>query len=74
MKVERGLRNSYGSCNFCSRGKIRDSGLRPPNANIIEYPYDTVTTFCSDNGGGLKASICDDCLEELYAKTKMKQL
>jgi len=74
MKVERLDIVIAGSCNFCSRGKIRDIGLRPPNANIIVYPNKEVTVLCNENGGGLKACICDDCLEELYAKSKMEQL
>jgi len=73
MKVERGKRYSLGSCNFCDRGEIRESGSRYPNANL-EYPYTEVTTFCNEKGGGLKASICDDCLDELHAKVKLAQL
>ena len=68
MKVERGDRMMLGSCNFCKRGEL------VPSLSLMTYPYNEVTTFCDERGGGLKASICDDCLEELYAKTKFAQL
>lgn len=68
MKVERMPRSSGGSCNFCSRGVFTHSGI------TLLYPYAMVTVFCNEKGGGLKASICDDCLDELSAKSVMDRL
>jgi hypothetical protein len=47
-----------GSCNFCSQGKLTPSG------NNLWYPYEKVTIIQS-NKGGIKANICNSCLEEL---------
>lgn len=69
MKVERLNISNGGSCNFCSRGKLSTT-----THAALDYPYTKTTSFHNDNGGGLKAYICDDCLDELVAKTKMEIL
>ena len=68
MKVER-VNRSGNSCNFCNKGKLDESS----HANLV-YPYTHVTMFSNEGGGGLMAAICDDCLDELIAKSKMIQL
>ena len=68
MKVERTSRVGH-SCNFCDKGK-----LDPNSHAALIYPYKHVTIFCSESGGGIKASICDDCLDELTAKSAMAAL
>lgn len=67
MKVEHGTRIDLSSCNFCS-GSLSSNGLG------LEYNYTEVTTFTSDNSSGLKACICDKCLDELVAKATMNKL
>lgn len=47
-----------GSCNFCDQGKLTPSG------NNLSYPYKKVTIIQSDRGG-IRANICNSCLEEL---------
>ena len=54
------------SCNFCKKGELNK------NHNGLIYPYENVVTFSSGKGGGLCASICEECLEELYKKGKNK--
>ena len=73
MKVERLSILNGGSCNFCSRGEIREVNSRYPNASLI-YPYDKVTVFHNEKGNGLKASICHYCLDELAVKSAMAAL
>jgi len=68
MKVERGDRQRLGSCNFCHRGRMDHANYH------FTYPYDKVTVFYNEKSNGLKASICDDCLDELHAKSAMAAL
>ena len=70
MKVERISRES-NSCNFCQRGELTSNY----NGDVrVVYPYTEVTTFTNEANSGLLACICDDCLEELVAKTKFNEL
>lgn len=48
-----------GTCNFCRRGNVRDSG------NGLKYPYEEVTEISSEVSGRMSARFCDDCLKEL---------
>ncbi len=69
MKIEvENIRKHGGNCNFCNRGELNVGGY---GYGLI-YPYDIVYTFMRDNGNGLKASICQDCINELFEKTKSK--
>jgi len=68
MKVERGLRRVLGSCNFCDKSQMT------PTGTDLNYPYKMVSTLQNERGGGLKVSICDECVEELHAKVKMAML
>lgn len=52
------------SCNFCQKGELNKFG------NSLIYPYKNVITFKRENGNGLCACICEDCLDELYKKGK----
>lgn len=53
------LKNQSGSCNFCDKSKLSESGT-----NLI-YPYDYVYYISNDGKTGLSARICEDCLQEL---------
>lgn len=59
--IERGI-----GCNFCNRGTVR------PGGNQLHYPYDFVYTICRTNGASIKATICEDCIKELFTKTMTK--
>lgn len=59
MKITR-TDGKRSACNFCL-GKFR-MGSGP----VIEFSRE-------GGGGGLAATICDDCLEELYIKAKSLQ-
>ena len=61
------LKKSSASCNFCKKGELTKNGMG------IVYPYETVYTFRGETSG-LVASICEECLEELYTKAMLKQL
>lgn len=52
------------SCNFCDGGTLNESGMG------LVFPYEYVFTFKRSNGGGIKASICQNCLDELIEATK----
>jgi len=52
------------SCNFCSKGQLNI------NRNGLLYPYENVYQFKRE-GSGLCASICKDCIEELFLKVKL---
>lgn len=68
MRVEiENVRKDCTSCNFCQKGEL--NGYH----NNLIYPYENVFTFIMSTGSGLKASICEDCLNELYA-TSIKLL
>ena len=54
------------SCNFCQKGELNKFG------NSLIYPYKKVINFKRENGNGLCACICEECLEELYKKGKSK--
>jgi len=45
-----------------------------PTGTDLNYPYKMVSTLQNERGGGLKVSICDECVEELHAKVKMAML
>jgi hypothetical protein len=59
VKIGKGTTEREGSCNFCKRGELSNSG------RSLNYPYTYVTTLSTANGGGAKVSICDDCLEHI---------
>lgn len=61
MEVKKeNVRQDSASCNFCQKGELNK------NHNGLIYPYENVITFKRGKGGGLSASICEDCLDELY--------
>lgn len=57
------VRKDNESCSFCHRGELTTNGYS------IKYPYETVFSIASEKSG-IRASICDDCLKELSAKTE----
>ena len=61
MKVKR-ISAVGNSCSFCNRGTLSKNGWVG-----LDYPYKTVISFEND-GCGLSARICDDCLVELTEK------
>lgn len=58
-------RRDMTSCNFCQKGELNK------NHNGLIYPYENVVTFSRSKGGGLCASICEECLDELHKKAKI---
>ena len=54
----------YTSCNFCSRGELKEWGIG------FRYPYHEVYTMVRD-GNGVKVAICEECIKELYSKYKL---
>jgi len=69
MIVKKEKRTNAGSCNFC------DKGVMSRSRNSLIYSYDEVFTMRSErSGGGLKASICEECVEELAAKVALEKL
>lgn len=67
MKVEKeNVRRDATSCNFCQKGELNK------NKNGLVYPYENVVKFIRDNGNGLCACICEECLDELYKKAKIQ--
>ena len=54
------------SCNFCQKGELNKRG------SSLIYPYEKVVTFNRCKGSGLKASICEECLDELHKNAKIK--
>ena len=65
IKVETVTVRDQGSCNFCKRGILTNSGT-----NMV-YPYSTVHQISNNKGGGIKANLCDDCLNVLIMKAKL---
>jgi hypothetical protein len=59
------VRRDTTSCNFCQKGELNK------NHNGLIYPYENVVTFSRGKGGGLCASICEECLDELHKKAKI---
>lgn len=51
------------SCNFCQKGALSLDKIR------LIYPYENVITF-KRSGSGIKVSMCEDCLKELYEASK----
>lgn len=64
MEVKIGSIGNEPSCNFCQRGEMNFF-----RTGLI-YPYKNVLVFKGSIGSGLSASICEECLEELYEKGK----
>jgi hypothetical protein len=64
---EESVTKDNSSCNFCDKGELSKYHTS------LKYPYDIVFTFKRDNGNGLMATICQECLEELYIKSKSLQ-
>jgi hypothetical protein len=63
MKVEiENMKDFHTSCNFCNKGELSRRGIQ------LLYPYEFVYTFQRE-GNGLKATICEECLKELFIKT-----
>lgn len=56
------VRKDHSSCNFCTKGTLKANG------NGLEYPYEEVYSFTREEGSGLLACICEECLKELYDK------
>lgn len=64
MEVQKqGVRKDSVSCNFCRRGRLNTYH------NGLNYPYEDVFIF-KGHAGGLCASICQDCIDELIKKSK----
>jgi hypothetical protein len=53
------------SCNFCDKSKMISS----PGGYQLIYPYKFVYTIQREKNPGLKATICEDCIKELFTKT-----
>lgn len=65
MKVKKySVRKDVTSCNFCNKGELSESKMS------LVYPYENVVVFGRENGNGLVASICEECLDELHKKGK----
>lgn len=64
--IKESVRKDTTSCNFCQKGELNQYH------NGLVYPYEHTITFSRGNGGGLCASICEECLDELYKKGKTK--
>lgn len=64
--IKENVRKESTSCNFCQKGELNRFGTG------LVYPYENVVTFKRDNGSGLRATICEDCLDELYSKAKIE--
>lgn len=63
MRIEKqNVNKDMISCNFCQKGELNKLG------QSLIYPYKNVIVFIRDNGNGLCACICENCLDELYAK------
>jgi hypothetical protein len=58
IKIGHNTVRNAGSCNFC------DQGVLHPSGNNLIYPYEKVTTIESPKGG-IRANICNYCLEDL---------
>ena len=59
LEIKKELVNKdYTSCNFCNRGELSKARVG------LVYPYNEVITICRE-GGGIKISICEECLNEL---------
>lgn len=56
--VKHNIHKANASCNFCNRGELN-------GADGLSYPYSEVYSFQRDNGDGLLAFACEDCLKEL---------
>lgn len=64
--VKQNVRKDSTSCNFCQKAELNRLGMG------LVYPYETVVTFKRENGIGLCAAICEDCLDELHSKAKIE--
>lgn len=55
------------SCNFCSRGILSENGVH------FIYPYSFVFIITPEKSG-IQATICEDCLMELFDKTSFEEV
>ena len=56
MRVQSTLTNIAGSCNFCDKGKLSESGCD------LVYPYKTVYEI---EARGITVRLCKGCLKDL---------
>ncbi len=54
-----GTVKTYGSCNFCNRGKQKESG------EGLTFPYEKVIAVHSKKNGSQFVRFCEKCFNEL---------
>jgi len=62
MKISKEKIKDVGSCNFCNKETLRDIGYG------LDYPYSHVYEFESEQSGGIRVRMCDECFDEFVEK------
>ena len=65
MNIKKQRVTFAGSCDFCDRSRLTDSGYS------LSYPYDEVYKL---SGNGLGANICPDCAKQLMTRVAYEEL
>jgi hypothetical protein len=70
MDIERLKVKEAGACNFCNRGKMSEDVCQR-----LEYPYSEITQISKQGPGcGMQVRICDECMGELVASHRLREL